>query len=177
MFVRTCLLSVGAALILSGCASMSEKDCLTASWMDQGHRDGRQGFPLSRVEDHREACSKVGVVPDVTLYRRGHGQGILEYCTPHNAVAEGRSGRSYRNACPAALEGEFLAYYELGRRAYQAQQRLDNLNRESQRVQRTLEKEKSESQRRRLRDQLRDLDRDLRNARDDLHYEERRLPF
>ena len=171
------LLSLATVLVLSGCASMSEKDCLTANWVDQGYRDGRQGYPLSRVEDHREACSKVGVVPEVALYRRGHGQGVLEYCTPRNAVSEGRDGRPYRNACPAALEGEFLAYHELGMRAYQAQQRLDSLNRESQRLQRTLNKEKSESKRKRLRSQLRDLDRNLRDARDDLHFEERRLPF
>lgn len=175
--IRAVLLGIGAAVVLGGCASMSEKDCLTANWSDQAYRDGRQGYPLSRIEDHREACSKVGVVPDVALYRRGHGQGVLEYCTPPNAVAEGRSGRSYRNACPAALEGEFLAYYELGRRAFHAQQRVDDLYRESQRVQRTLDKEKNESKRRRLRNELRDLDRDLRNARDTLHYEEQRLPY
>lgn len=175
--VRRVFLVLGASAILGGCASMSEKECLTANWTDQGYRDGRQGFSLARVEDHREACAKVGVVPDMALYRRGHAQGVLEYCTPQNAVAEGRSGRPYRNACPAGLEGEFLAYHEAGMRAFHAQQRLDGLNRESERLQRTLAKEKNEAQRKRLRSDLRNLDRDLRSARDALHYEERRLPF
>lgn len=175
--IRRLLFVLGLILLLSGCASMSEKECLVADWHDQGHRDGRQGFPLSRVEDHRDACAKVGVAPDVTQYRGGHAQGVLEYCTPQNAVAQGRSGRHYRNACPAALEGEFLAYHAMGRRAYQAQQRVDDLYRQSQQLQRTLEKEKNEAHRRRLRGELRSLDQRLRQARDQLHHEERRLPF
>lgn len=168
---------IGLALLLGGCASMSEKDCLHANWFDQGYRDGRQGYPLTRVEDHREACGKIGIVPDTMNYRNGHGRGVLEYCTPQNAVVEGRAGRPYRNVCPAALEREFLTNHQLGMRVYQAQQRLESLNRDSQRLQRTLDKEKSESKRRRLRNDLRDLDRRLNDARDELYYEERRLAY
>lgn len=168
---------MGLLVLLGGCASMSEKDCLHANWTDQGYRDGRQGYPLTRVEDHREACAKVGVIPDLARYRSGHARGVLEYCTPGTAVAEGRSGRPYRNACPASLEGEFLDYHQMGMRVYHAQQRVDTLNRESGQLQRTLDKEKNETKRRRLRNDLKDLDRRLRDARDALHYEERRLTF
>lgn len=169
--------NIGLAVLLAGCASMSEKECLHADWSAQGYRDGRQGYALSRVEDHREACAKVGIVPDIASYRAGHGQGVLLYCTVQNAVAQGRAGRPYRNACPAALEGDFLAYHQLGMRVYHAQQHLDNLNRQSQQLQRKLDKEKNEAKRRSLRNELRDLDRRLRDARDELSYEERRLTF
>lgn len=171
-----CALSgLGLALLLSACASMSEKECLYASWHDQGYRDGRQGYPLSRIHDHQDACARVGIEPDTGNYRDGHEKGVLEYCTPQHAVAEGRSGRPYRNACPAALESEFLSYHQSGMRVYRAQQHVDSLNRESQRLQRTMDKEKNEVKRRRLRSELRELDRRLRDARDDLHHAERRL--
>src|SRR5690554_6332159 len=104
---RHLLWVVGMVLGLGGCASMSEKECLTVNWEEQGFRDGRAGHPRARVEDHRDACSKVGVIPDLVRYQKGREQGVLEYCTPQNALAEGRVGRHYRNACPVSLERDF----------------------------------------------------------------------
>jgi len=164
-----------AALMVYGCASMSEKECLTANWADQGYRDGRNGYPLARLEDHREACAKVGVVPNPAQYRVGRDRGVLEYCTPANALREGRLGRSYRNACPMQLEAAFLAHHRQGYRAYEAEQRVESLNREMQRTQRVLDKEKNESRRRELRKDLRNLDHRLARARSELRNEERRL--
>lgn len=163
------------ALLLGACASMSEKECLSANWKDQGYRDGRNGQPLTRVEDHREACSKVGIMPDTQQYLAGRAVGILEYCTPANALQEGRRGRGYRNACPMHLERDFLAYYELGYQVYQAEQRVDSLNRDMQRTQRALDTEKSDGKRRELRRELRRLDSRLSEARRDLYDEERRI--
>jgi len=170
------LLGIGAiALLMSGCASMSEKECLTVNWTDQGYRDGRSGHPPARLEEHREACAKVGVVPDVVQYRAGRDEGVLEYCSPANAVREGRLGRGYRNACPMQLEAGFLAHHKLGYRAYQAEQRVESLNRQMQQTQRSLDKEKNDSKRRELRGKLRDLDRRLARARSELRDEERHL--
>lgn len=154
---------------------MSEQECLTANWYDQGYRDGVQGYPLARVEDHREACAKVGVVPQTQDYRRGHQKGVLEYCTPENAVAEGRRGRPYRNVCPAALESRFRINHERGLRVYHSQKRVDELDRESRRLEHAIDREKDDAKRRRLRRELRDLDRRLRDARDALRTEERLL--
>ena len=62
---------VVAVAFLSSCASMSEQECLSANWLDQGFRDGRNGQPLRRFEEHRQACAKVGVRPDQRLYLQG----------------------------------------------------------------------------------------------------------
>lgn len=156
---------------------MSEKECLTANWYDQGYRDGSKGWPASRVIDHREACAGVGVAPDMERYRNGHARGVLEYCTPANAVAEGRSGQPYRNVCPARLEGEFLRYYRQGQRAYEAQRRVDRLNQQSSQLEYELDKAKDADSRRRLRKELRTLDNRLQRARDDLADEDRHLPY
>lgn len=170
-------LGIMAALVLSGCATMSESECLTADWYDQGYRDGRRGYPASRVIDHREACSGVGVMPDLKQYSTGRDRGITEYCTPANAVAEGRAGRSYGHVCPAKLEGRFLSYYRQGQLAYRAQQEVDRLNSQSRALQRELDKEKNADTRRSLRNQLRDLDHRLERARDDLADYDRNLPY
>lgn len=163
------------ALVLSACATMSDKECLTANWYDQGYRDGSRGWPASRVIDHREACADVGVMPDMEHYRNGHAKGVLEYCTPANGVAEGRSGRPYRNVCPARLEREFLFYFSRGWLVYEAQQRVDKLNRQSSQLERELNKAKDADSRRRLRSELRALDRRLQQARDGLAAQDRRI--
>src|SRR5699024_1217065 len=163
--------------LLGGCASMSDKECLVVNWQNKGFRDGRLGFPLSRVVDHRDACASVGVVPNLDRYRRGHAQGIREYCTPANAVEEGRAGKPYRNACPPQLEDEFLYFYEQGRRVYDAQKEVERLNRESKRLERQLDKADSRRERRHLRRELRDLDERLRRARDTVADEERLLNY
>lgn len=167
--------ALSLALFVAGCASMSEKECLSANWTDQGYRDGRNGQPLSRLEEHRQACAKVGVAPVSSQYLTGREAGIREYCTPANAVREGRLGRGYRNACPMQLERNFLSYHELGYQAYRAEQRVDTLNREMQRRQRELDKEKNDAKRHELRRELRHLDSRLAQARRELYDEERRL--
>lgn len=163
--------------LLGGCASMSEKECLTANWLDQGYRDGRHGEPLYRIEDHREACVKVGVVPDRVQYFKGRDKGILEYCTPANALYEGRQGRAYRQACPAHLERSFLIYYQDGKRIYDAEQQVEDLNRKSSQLQISLKKEKDQSKQNDLRSKLRDIDQELKRARDNVRYQERRIRY
>ena len=49
---------------LSGCASLSKSECLSADWEDIGIRDGANGQPEEYLIQHAKACSKVHVVPD-----------------------------------------------------------------------------------------------------------------
>lgn len=162
-------------VFISSCASMSEQECLTANWLDQGFRDGRNGQPLHRLEEHRQACAKVAVRPDQQLYLQGREQGIAYYCTPENAIEEGRLGRQYRNACPAHLEHRFLLAYEQGKHVYDAEQRIEKLTRESKQLEQRLTSEKDQDSRRYLREELRDVDRQMQRAREDMRYLERRL--
>lgn len=168
---------LAAAVLINGCASMTENECLTANWLDQGFRDGRNGQALSRLEEHRQACAKVGVTPNRQLYFKGREQGILHYCTPDNALQEGLKGRQYRSACPAHLEHDFLIAYEQGKEIYDAEQRVEKLNGQSSQLEKLLKKEKSPEERRYLRQELRDIDRELVRAREDMRYLERRLRY
>jgi len=168
-------LVTGLLLALFGCATMSPEECLTADWYEKGVRDGMNGQPRSYIEEHREACSKAGVIPNAALWQKGRSQGIERYCTPENGLNAGRRGQYYRNACPPELEPDFLANYRAGYRVYESQQRVERLASEQRRKQYQLDREKDDKKRDRVRRQLRDLDYRLRGARDDLYYEERRL--
>jgi len=172
-------LSVGvvAALAFSGCATMTEGQCLTADWYEQGYRDGRQGFPASRVIDHRDACAVVGVVPDMEEYDVGRDRGLEVYCEPSNAIALGRAGGGYANVCPIRLEERFLFYYRQGLLVHEAQENLDSLSRQSRVLQDSLEKTEDAEEQKRLRGELRDLDGRLERARENLADTERSIRY
>lgn len=168
---------LAAGILLTACASMSEQECLVVDWRDRGMRDGHDGQPISYVEEHREACAKVGVQPDLAQYRAGHAVGIKEYCTPENGLREGRFGHSYQRSCPAQLESRFLDGYRNGQRIYSAQQRVNQLDMELSNLQRKLDNAKDDQARKRARDDLSEMDRRLRRARDDLYDAERRSRY
>ena len=145
-------------ILLTGCSSMTEQECLTANWLDQGFRDGRSGQPVTRIADHRKACAKVGVLPDQVLYVQGRDQGIVHYCTPINGLTVGRQGLPYRNVCPAALEHEFLVSYEKGKRLYDAEQLVESLNEDTRQLELLLRDEDDRDRRRDLRRHIWELD-------------------
>lgn len=171
----TRLAPLAAALVLAGCATMSAEECRTTNWRDQGYRDALAGQPRSHLGDIREACAEAGVRPSEPMYWEGWNQGIGQFCTPANGARWGRDGKSYHNSCPPELEMGFLARYRDGRTAWDAEQTLRRLQTEQGNKQRELDNTKDDNQRKRLREQLRDMDWRLRNARDDLDRAEWRL--
>lgn len=111
---------VSSALLLSGCATLSKDECLTANWYQIGYEDGADGYPDTRIKDHREACAEHGVSPNFNDYQVGHGEGVIKFCTPSNGFYRGKRGYSYRDVCPADLEGDFLKAYNAGKEIHAA---------------------------------------------------------
>jgi Protein of unknown function (DUF2799) len=125
--MRSAILGVlAAALLLSGCATMSESECLTVEWQTIGFEDGVAGYSGDRIGQHRKACAKHGVSPDLVGYQRGREAGLREYCQPANGFRVGSHGSSYAGICPAELEGAFTAAYDSGRQLYSLESRLNN---------------------------------------------------
>jgi len=98
---------------LAGCASLSEKEC-RGDWSAIGRDDGARGLPAQELERHREACGKHDITPDAARYRAGHAEGLAAFCTPRGGYLAGRRGEAYRDACPKAAEGAFLAAHRRG---------------------------------------------------------------
>ena len=163
------------ALIMTGCASMSEEECLSVNWTDKGYHDGRAGWPLSRKEDHRKACAEVAVALDDAQYQAGHTRGIVEYCTPANGLQTGLAGSSYRNSCPVKLAGAFLANYRVGYGTYSARKEVRDLNNSLDSKERSFRNEKDNKKRENLRSEIRSLERKLYYANQNLRSAEIRL--
>lgn len=113
-------------LVLTGCASMSKNECRAVDWRTVGYEDGVAGYSGDRIAQHRKACAKHGVAPDLDAYRAGREQGLSEFCQPHNGFLFGSRGGTYQGVCPAELAPGFVDAYETGRELYVLERRVNN---------------------------------------------------
>jgi len=67
------------ALLLTGCAALTEADCRSVSWYDLGKRDGDVYGMSPRIDQYSYQCDAYGVHADAAQYMRGWGEGEQEY--------------------------------------------------------------------------------------------------
>lgn len=113
-----------AAVLATGCASMSKEECRYVDWRTVGYEDGAAGRPASRLGDHRRACADHGVTPDLAAYTAGREAGMREFCQASNGYRVGASGQVYYGTCPADLAPAFERGYDTGRELYVRKQRV-----------------------------------------------------
>jgi hypothetical protein len=117
---------LAATFLIGGCASMSKDECMTTDWRTVGYEDGVAGYSGSRIADHRKACAKYGVAPDLDAYQSGRTSGLREFCVPQNGFHVGAHGGTYNGVCSAQLEPAFLDAYETGRELRRLRTRVSN---------------------------------------------------
>ncbi len=123
------VLAVLAATTVSGCATMNENECLYSDWAAIGYEDGARGMPGDRIGEHRKACAKHGITPDLAAYQNGREQGLQEYCRPENGFRVGSSGGALPAVCSGKQSASFNEAYREGRELYTLQakvRRADN---------------------------------------------------
>jgi len=123
------LIAVISLLLISGCASLSESQCVAGDWETVGYRDGIAGKQSTQLLQHQNACMKHGAVPDRNAYLAGWEDGVRQFCLPGNGFTAGEAGRSFANICPDDLQDAYYAAYQEGRRLYLAKSEIDELNR------------------------------------------------
>ncbi len=97
---------------------------MTVDWRTVGYEDGVAGYSGNRIAQHRKACAKHGVTPDLPDYQAGREAGLHEFCKPSNGFRIGARGNGYDGVCPAEVEREFVAAYETGRQLYTLRTRV-----------------------------------------------------
>jgi hypothetical protein len=101
---------------LTGCASLSKSECLSANWEDVGIRDGASGRPEEYLIQHSKACAKVAVVPDRGAWLHGREQGLERFCVPYRAYQLGEYGGGFDAAiCRNYDQDRLIGAYEKGR--------------------------------------------------------------
>ena len=115
-----------ATLVMSGCASMSSDECMTADWTAIGYEDGARGYTTDQFSKHRKACADHGVTPSFTDYQAGRERGLEEFCQPGRGFDVGASGGRYYGVCSVNLEPDFLDAYNAGRHLYTLESNVRN---------------------------------------------------
>jgi hypothetical protein len=115
-------------LALGSCATMDRDECLTVDWHTVGFEDGAAGYSGDRIGQHRKACAKHGVTPDLAAYQSGREDGLREYCVPANGFRLGSRGGDYGGICPADLEFAFTDAFQSGRQLYTLEARLSDVS-------------------------------------------------
>jgi hypothetical protein len=115
-------------LLQSGCASLSESQCLSADWRQIGEADARAGYAANRVASHNKACEKLGIEVDPATYQSGYAIGLRAFCRPNEAFELGRRGASYHGQCPVEAERDFVIAFELGRDIYALDEAIREVN-------------------------------------------------
>ena len=113
--LATIILLASAALLLPGCASLSEDECRATDWWIVGQKDGSEGKLVSALAEHQEACAEHGVTPDHHAYAEGHRSGLLVYCTRFNGYRVGRTDARYHGVCAGPLAEAFESGLGTGR--------------------------------------------------------------
>ncbi|BBB24751.1 DUF2799 domain-containing protein [Amphritea japonica] len=138
------LLSLGLVLSLTGCATLDREDCLTANWELIGFNDGVVGRSAERLEQHREACSEYGVVPQMEDYLQGYDRGTDRYCTAANGYKIARAGQAYTSACIADYYPGFERGFELGQEAFEQVDRVKRMTKTLQQLRKEQRADESE---------------------------------
>jgi len=170
-------------VVLSGCASLSQEECLTGDWQGIGYRDGLQGKTEAYLAEHQSACADYQVSLNLEDYLQGRKEGLKSYCQPDNGYRLGRQGAEYAYVCPAGLDAAFVAKYQQGREIYQQEKAVKSLEsdiRKNKAEQTKLKDQiikaetklvadgKSRSERQRLLDDLKDMEQCLPNLKSEL---------
>ncbi len=165
-----------AALLLTGCATLSREQCQRGDWFGIGISDGQAGQPASRLDQHVRACVDYGIHVDNQQYINGRAQGLQDYCQIENAFDSGMEGRRYQRVCPPSIDAVFERYNLAAYEVYQDRKELERIDDQIQDNERRLwDKDLSDDNRRRIRSSLRDLDRQRDRVRHDLHTSEQYL--
>ena len=122
------LLIASTMIVFSGCATMSGDECLTSDWRGIGFDDGAKGYGSDRLSQHRKACAKHGVSPDLEAYRTGRSEGLREYCQPQRGFNLGASGGQYNGVCAIDLEADFVDAYRSGAQLYSLRAHVNSAN-------------------------------------------------
>lgn len=186
----TSLLALVAAATLSSCATMTPDECRLANWHEIGTRDGVEGKTLAKFTARKESCAEANVAVNAGAYMAGREIGLKSFCRLESAAPLGASGNSYEGVCPPLLDGEFRRRFQIGRAVFERRNEVARIDdrigsqekklRESDHDEdKALKDARRDEERKhirrdfddrrdRIRDDLRDLDRQSHRARDNL---------
>lgn len=154
--------------LLSGCATLSETECISGNWQQIGYKDGKYGRDSDYILKHESACAEYDVRVDREAYESGRVKGLNLYCTADNGFNRGNTGSYPNPSCKAGYPDYDDGYYDgLLERRDRLQHQLGEAHHEHDVLTEVQRRVKDEEEIERVNHELEDLDDDI----DDLHDE------
>ncbi len=116
---------LGAGLMATSCATISESECVAGNWADIGYKDGVQGVARSRIADYVKKCGEYGQGVDRNLYLSNFETGLSYYCTYDKGFERGKGGNGYNTVCDGPQAADFRAGYDDGFAQYELKKRYE----------------------------------------------------
>ncbi len=116
--MKNLILLIVSLLALSGCASMTENDCLLADWQAIGYQLGAQGKDTAMFNNYQRDCAKYQVQADFNAFQRGHKLGVAAYCTYGQGMSLASAGEDINTLCSVGRYPEFYNGYREGLKHY-----------------------------------------------------------
>nr|WP_321464509.1 DUF2799 domain-containing protein [uncultured Desulfobulbus sp.] len=170
-------LSIVILLLLGGCASLNQRQCLEGDWYGLGVIDGKAGESIDRLNVHNRACGQYGVTIDERQYFSGRNEGLQTYCRLENAFTTGLAGLRYGGVCPPELDATFAHYNNAAYAVYRTKMALDNLQAQISERELRLQASRYREDRSLLRRDLDDLEFRYDELRRDLRENQRYLEY
>lgn len=121
---------ISITILITSCATMSPNECKNADWKSIGYTDGSRGRAV-RLSKHADACAKVQITPDKTVYMSGYKRGEKVYCTYDSGLGKGSSGGDISDIClTSGLKENFQKGYKKGKKIYAKKQQIEAKERE-----------------------------------------------
>lgn len=117
-------------LLLGGCAAHapaagpSAAQPCPADWKAFGEMQGRAGKRLGVVEAYLKSCPVAETEQARSAFRAGHGEGLAAFCTTAAQYTRGRSGKDWRDVCPASERAALREAHADGRRVHARREAL-----------------------------------------------------
>ena len=171
-------LALASIVALAGCETMTISECQVADWRRVGFDDGARGESDRRLAAHTESCAKAGIRPQPQAYRRGWDDGIERFCTAANGWREGLQGNASQAGVCRGQSGyePFSRYLEAGLQVHRTQGELRQNDAQLRRLQKQLEEATNDDRKRRLREDMRSLDREQYQWRNQLRQQQMLAP-
>jgi hypothetical protein len=122
--IQTLLLMISFTF-LTGCSTLSAKDCATMDWRERGLKDGREGEDKGQIGNYQKRCREFNISVDAIRYKAGYQSGLKEFCTYDNGMKQGEDGKKNGEVCPDDLAAEFNKGHKAGYKIFELREELE----------------------------------------------------
>ncbi len=105
-------------MVISGCSSMSKDECEFANWQAMGYQYGVRGENASAFQKYQNECASHRVKADYQAFKKGHQEGLNNYCSYERGNEKGKSGHVYNAQCPGSQYPKYSQGYSDGINRY-----------------------------------------------------------